>query len=171
MKIALVSGALVAALAAGAIATPTFAQDYRSHDRGYASCGRDGAATGTVVGAVTGGFLGSQLAGRGDRTGGTILGALAGGLFGNAIGRSSSHNSYACDSHTQYRSGYGQDRYRQTDYGRSYYSDSNRYYGSGARNWSDSNRSYGYDRNEHNGRRSGGYDQGYGAYDSSGDYR
>ncbi len=160
MKIALVSGALVAAIAAGAIATPSFAQDYRgySRDRGYASCG-DGAATGTVVGAVTGGFLGSQLSGRGDRTGGTILGALAGGLFGNAIGRSSSHNSYACDSRNRYRSNYGHDKYGQADYGRTYNSGSNRYYGSGARNWSDSDRSY------------GGYDQGHGSYYGDGGYR
>ena len=173
MKIALVSGALVAAIAAGAIATPSFAQDYRgpgrSYDRGYASCGRDGAATGTVVGAVTGGFLGSQLSGRGDRTGGTILGALAGGLFGNAIGRSSSHNSYACDS--QYRSSYGRDQYGQADYGRTYYSGSNSNYGSGARNWSDSDRSNGYDQNDDRGRRSGRYDQGHGSYYGDGDYR
>ena len=87
MKIALVSGALVAAIAAGAIATPSFAQDYRgySRDRGYASCG-DGAATGTVVGAVTGGFLGSQVAGRGNRTGGTLIGAGLGAVAGHHIG-------------------------------------------------------------------------------------
>lgn len=43
---------------------------------------------GTVIGAVAGGLLGSQI-GHGDgRAAATILGAIAGGMVGNAIGRS-----------------------------------------------------------------------------------
>ena len=42
-------------------------------------------ATGTVVGALTGGLLGHAVAGRGDHTEGALLGAAAGGLVGNQV--------------------------------------------------------------------------------------
>ena len=45
-------------------------------------------STGTIIGAIAGGLLGSQVAGRGDRTLGAILGAGAGALGGRAIDRS-----------------------------------------------------------------------------------
>lgn len=44
--------------------------------------------TGTIVGAIAGGLLGSQVAGRGDRTIGALIGGAAGALAGNAIDRS-----------------------------------------------------------------------------------
>ncbi|VXC82075.1 glycine zipper 2TM domain-containing protein [Sphingomonas sp. AX6] len=43
---------------------------------------------GTVIGAVAGGLLGNQVAGRGDRLVGTVLGGAVGALAGRAIDRS-----------------------------------------------------------------------------------
>jgi hypothetical protein len=46
-------------------------------------------STGTIIGAIAGGLLGNEVAGRhGDRTLGAILGAGAGALAGRAIDRS-----------------------------------------------------------------------------------
>ena len=45
-------------------------------------------STGTILGAIAGGLLGTQVAGRGDRTLGAIIGAGAGALAGRAIDRS-----------------------------------------------------------------------------------
>jgi hypothetical protein len=45
-------------------------------------------STGTIIGAIAGGLLGNQVAGRGDGTLGAILGAGAGALAGRAIDRS-----------------------------------------------------------------------------------
>jgi len=45
-------------------------------------------STGTIIGAIAGGLLGNEIAGRGDRTLGAILGAGAGALAGRAIDRS-----------------------------------------------------------------------------------
>jgi hypothetical protein len=45
-------------------------------------------STGTILGAIAGGLLGTQAAGRGDRTLGAIIGAGAGALAGRAIDRS-----------------------------------------------------------------------------------
>jgi len=44
--------------------------------------------TGTIIGAIAGGLLGSSVAGRGDHTLGAVLGAGAGALAGRAIERS-----------------------------------------------------------------------------------
>lgn len=43
--------------------------------------------TGTIIGAIAGGLLGSQVAGRGDRTVGAVIGGAAGALAGRAIDR------------------------------------------------------------------------------------
>jgi len=55
----------------------------------YSHYGRrcDG-TTGTILGAIAGGLLGSSVAGRGDHTLGAIIGAGAGALAGRAIDRS-----------------------------------------------------------------------------------
>ena len=45
-------------------------------------------STGTILGAIAGGLLGREIAGRGDRTVGAIIGAGAGALAGRAIDRS-----------------------------------------------------------------------------------
>ena len=48
--------------------------------------------TGTIVGAIAGGLLGREVAGRnGDRTAGAIIGGAAGALAGRAIDKNSSH--------------------------------------------------------------------------------
>ncbi len=65
---------------------------YRTgYDRSYS--GRDcyaehhaSANTGTVLGAIGGGIIGSQLAGRGSRGVGTVLGAGGGAVIGHQIG-------------------------------------------------------------------------------------
>jgi outer membrane lipoprotein SlyB len=53
-------------------------------------CRRDDGTTGTILGAIAGGLLGREIAGRGDRTVGTIIGGAAGALAGRAIDRSDS---------------------------------------------------------------------------------
>ena len=44
-------------------------------------------STGTILGAIAGGLLGREIAGRGDRTVGAIIGAGAGALVGREVGR------------------------------------------------------------------------------------
>jgi hypothetical protein len=53
---------------------------------GY-SCRRDNGSTGTILGAIAGGLLGREIAGRGDRTVGTIIGGAAGALIGREVDR------------------------------------------------------------------------------------
>jgi uncharacterized protein YcfJ len=137
MKLAAITGALIAALAAGSVATPTFAQSYNGY--GYQDpCQtktHQSGTTGAIVGGLAGALLGSSLAGSHDgRTGGALIGAVAGAALGNNIGRSNAKSS--CDGYV-----------RQGYYGSSY---SNGY----ARNGS--SYSNGYARN--------GYGYGHDAY-------
>jgi hypothetical protein len=146
MKVAAISGAVIAALAAGSIATPTLAQDYgyagydgrdacqaRQHDNGTA---------GAVIGGIAGVLIGSNLAAHhGGRAGGAAIGGVAGALIGNSIGRSAASSS--CDGYSQgyYSSGYetrGYDaRYGYNGYAAPYRTSYDRsYYGH--------DRSYGY---------------------------
>ena len=55
---------------------------------------------GTVIGAVAGGVLGSQLAGNGARTEGTVLGAGVGAVAGHQIAKS---NAKKKRCHYEYR--------------------------------------------------------------------
>jgi len=74
----------------------------RRYDRRYASqryynqrygnyygyrCRRGNGTTGTILGAIAGGLLGREIAGRGDRTVGTIIGGAAGALIGREVDR------------------------------------------------------------------------------------
>ena len=64
--------------------------DTRRYDRRYDNYyGRrcDSGTTGTILGAVVGGLLGREVAGRGDRTTGAIIGGAVGALGGRAIDR------------------------------------------------------------------------------------
>jgi len=61
---------------------------YRGND-GYYRCRRDGTA-GTIIGAIAGGLLGNEVAGRGSRTEGTVIGGAVGALAGRAIDKSDS---------------------------------------------------------------------------------
>lgn len=63
-------------------------RNYRGNDYSY-RCRRRGGTTGAIIGAVAGGLLGREIAGRGDRGTGTILGAGAGALLGREVERSS----------------------------------------------------------------------------------
>jgi hypothetical protein len=63
----------------------------RTYNGGYYNhySQRCSGSTGTIIGAIAGGLLGNEVAGRrGDRTLGAILGAGAGALAGRAIDRS-----------------------------------------------------------------------------------
>jgi hypothetical protein len=107
------AAAVLAATAASGIAAPAQAQYYggyshgyeRGYDRGYGyrpshyqrrhgwgenrygyAC-HDRGNGGLAIGAIAGGLLGNQIAGRGDRTLGTVLGAAGGGLLGRSIDR------------------------------------------------------------------------------------
>jgi uncharacterized protein YcfJ len=118
MKVAAISGVVIAALAAGAVATPSFAQPYRDS---YANdCRQGGNATaGAVIGGIAGALLGSNLAAHhGGRSGGAAIGGVAGALLGSSIARSSSsscdYQGYNSGYRTQaYSSGY----YAQPSYG------------------------------------------------------
>ena len=66
---------------------------------GLAACGPEGpskADTGTVVGAVAGGVIGSQFGRGGGRVAATMVGAVAGGIIGNEIGRPQTMRGTAC---------------------------------------------------------------------------
>jgi hypothetical protein len=106
MKTAAISGALIAALAAGAVAIPTASA---ARPYGYASdCRRSDGTAGTVIGGIAGALLGSSLAPHhGNRAGGAAIGGVAGALIGNSIGRSS-----GCSTVSQ---GYGYDSYGYAD--------------------------------------------------------
>ena len=87
-------------------------------------CAPSDRAGGTVVGAIAGGVLGSQLAGRGSRGEGAVLGAIGGGIIGNQIAGSSGRcpdgytayedSGYQRRSDDGYRRGYD-DRYGRQD--------------------------------------------------------
>nr|WP_243457338.1 glycine zipper 2TM domain-containing protein [Parasphingorhabdus cellanae] len=47
--------------------------------------GCDRGTGGTIIGAIAGGLLGNEIAGRGDKTEGTIIGGAVGALAGRAI--------------------------------------------------------------------------------------
>jgi uncharacterized protein YcfJ len=91
--------ALVTALAIlGSAAPPAMAQTqtepqpepvhhhHHHHRTSCESARRRSANTGTVLGAIGGGIIGSQLAGSGSRTLGTVLGAGGGAVVGHQIG-------------------------------------------------------------------------------------
>jgi uncharacterized protein YcfJ len=118
MKVATISGVVIAALAAGAIATPSFAQPY-----GYASdCRQDqrsSATAGTIIGGIAGALLGSNLAAHhGGRSGGAAIGAVTGAVVGNAIGRSSGQScGYQADNDGYQAPVYSSGYYAQPAYG------------------------------------------------------
>jgi len=65
-------------------------------------CNNSSAVTGGLLGAIAGGVLGSNVAGRGDRTEGTVLGAVVGGGLGAAVGHA--NDKYKCDRRGAYYS-------------------------------------------------------------------
>ena len=82
-----IAAALLGTAVLGAPIT-SFAQDFRSNSSSFVNCQtdtRNNQVVGGLVGAVAGGVLGSQIAGRGDRTEGSIIGAALGGVAGASI--------------------------------------------------------------------------------------
>ena len=57
--------------------------------------GASDSGAGAVIGGVSGGVVGSELAGRGDHFAGGLLGAVGGALIGSAIERSNTHRGFA----------------------------------------------------------------------------
>lgn len=126
----MMSAALAATVAAGALAAPMIAsaQPYGGYDRDgrYYDNGRDpcqqkkhnGSTGGAILGALAGAAIGSNIGGHGARTEGAVVGGVAGAVIGGNVGRSAANNSYACQDQRQ---GYydGQRQYRQ--YGQNYY--------------------------------------------------
>ena len=103
MKIAAFSATALALVAAGAVATPSFAHDYpgyraAAYERADACQAKqhNKGTTGAVLGGIAGALLGSNIAGHGERTGGAALGAVAGAVIGANIGRSSAKSSDLC---------------------------------------------------------------------------
>jgi hypothetical protein len=110
MKTAAISGAVIAALAVGALATPTFAQPYRGYASDNTSCRSDGTA-GAVIGGIAGALLGSNLASHhGGRAGGAALGGVAGALIGGSIAKGN-------DNCQTYRQAYRAPVYQAPAYG------------------------------------------------------
>ena len=100
MRFAAMTGAAVAALAAVAAATPSFAQYDPCHSEKHNS-----GAGGAVIGGIAGALLGSSIAPHHEnRAGGAVIGGVAGAIAGNAIGRSSAEHSAACRE--AYNNGY-----------------------------------------------------------------
>ena len=107
MKTATITGAVIAALAVGALATPSFAQPYGAPYN--SDCRRSDGAGGAVIGGIAGALLGSNLAAHhGGRAGGAAIGGVAGALIGNSIARGSQSCGYQgySSGYQGYNSGY-----------------------------------------------------------------
>jgi glycine zipper 2TM protein len=81
---------LIVTALAGVTALPATAQGY-GYSNSNVNCRERGEnrAGGAVLGAIVGGVLGSNVAGRGHRGDGTALGAVLGGVVGSEVGRAS----------------------------------------------------------------------------------
>ena len=97
LKLSALALASILALGAGTIAANADSCSGHNHN------------TGTVLGAVGGGLIGSQLSH--GNAGGVIGGAVVGGLAGNAIARSGD-----CRHHSYHRSAYWYDSYHHRHY-------------------------------------------------------
>lgn len=108
-----------------AAATVSFAAPASAHDNGFQhrhqSNGNNQLAGG-AIGAVAGGLIGNQIAGRGSRTEGAILGAVIGGAAGVAIAGDGRSNNVG------YSNGYYN---QQTGYYNAGYAPSQGYYNQG----------------------------------------
>jgi hypothetical protein len=147
MQARIVTGAAIAALAAAAIASPSFAQDpchQQQHNNG---------TTGAVLGGLAGAVIGSNVAGHGARTGGTIIGGLAGAAIGNNIGRSSTK----CDGRYSYY--YNGRYYDRPQYGNTYNGGYDGRYGSNNGYYSQPRSNGYYSQPRYN---NGAYNNGYG---------
>ncbi len=65
----------------------------------------NGAAVGTVIGAVVGGLLGHQVGKGNGRTAATVAGAVGGGFAGHAIGKNSGNGDYGWQVVVQLQNG------------------------------------------------------------------
>lgn len=65
----------------------------------------NGAAVGTVIGAVVGGLLGHQVGKGNGKTAATVAGAVGGGFAGHAIGKNSGNGDYGWQVVVQLQNG------------------------------------------------------------------
>lgn len=82
---------------------PAPAAGYYGSNASYVApikCNNNSAVTAGLLGALAGGVLGSNVAGRGDRTEGAVLGGLVGGGLGAAVGHA--NDKYKCDKQGAY---------------------------------------------------------------------
>ena len=106
MKNAAVTGAVVAALAAGAVAIPaaSSAQPYGYANSDCRAKERSNGTAGAVIGGIAGALLGSSVAPHhGNRAGAAAIGGVTGAVVGNSIGRSSGKSN--CYTQGYYRDG------------------------------------------------------------------
>ena len=116
----------------GAYARRYGAFEYRAYGastypgRGGYDCERrqdNNTIAGALLGAIAGGVIGSNVAGRGNRSEGAVLGAVVGGVAGGAIGR----NTANCDERGYYYTYNQTVPYRESRYYRSGRYDRNYY--------------------------------------------
>lgn len=116
---------VAAALLAGCGPTYSTRPDYYGNQGGryaapqqcYQGCGyvrsirqvqlgnNNGAAVGTVIGAVVGGLLGHQVGGGSGKTAATVAGAIGGGVAGHAIGERQGQGDYGWQVVVQLQNG------------------------------------------------------------------
>jgi len=117
-KILTAGAAIILALAAGApMAAQAQSQGSAQYD-GYCYVKKGSNTTGTVVGAVAGGALGSQVS-KNERGLGTIAGAVLGGVIGNKVGKSNDtclNGEYYSYQNGSYTPAYAPDGYNVVYY-------------------------------------------------------
>lgn len=97
-------------IAVGALIAASSTNAYAQNYDGYCYQKNDNTrTTGTVIGAIAGAVLGSNIAGHGNKTSATVTGAVVGGVAGSQIGgQIKSTNKAKCLGNNYYRydSGY-----------------------------------------------------------------
>jgi hypothetical protein len=88
----------------GAAAAPYYGRPSAYVAPGPVECRNDhsAATAGTILGAIAGAALGSNIAAAGHRTAGSILGGVVGAGIGGSVGHA--HDRYLCDTHGPYYS-------------------------------------------------------------------
>ncbi|CAL4866866.1 hypothetical protein MMA231_01111 [Asticcacaulis sp. MM231] len=111
--------ALILGMTVGSTAAQAQSQYQNSSEYdGYCYVKKGSNTTGTVVGAVAGGALGSQVS-KNERGLGTVAGAVLGGVIGNQVGKS--NDRCLNGEYYSYESGYYQPGYAPDDYNVVYY--------------------------------------------------
>ena len=113
---------LAAIALVGAVSAPVMAQSsFNQRVPAVRQDNNNDQLVGGAIGAVLGGVIGSEVAGRGNRTEGAVVGALLGGVTGAAIadnGNNRRFNNRGFSSRRGFNSGFGsRNSYGYYDYG------------------------------------------------------